>query len=682
MSSSLQCGLSRPRADLSGLLRMRWRVSLGAALIVLGCGDGGGGSSRVDGGAAGVSGAAGEDRTWLRAWNDDDDTAGAGRSDGRATGGTGGVRSGAAGGTGAGQGGTGGDTGGAGGTGGRGNTGGSPSVGGTSNSGGSFGNAGDSSSGGDSGTGGALATGGRTGTGGSSNIGGSSGTGGRSNTGGRSSTGGSSNSGGSAETGGTESTGGTSDTGGTTSSGGVSGDGGEDPVLPADVELLPALPCTGSTVLCVREGASGGDGTLSAPYSTIVEALAVAGNGDTIQVTAGTYTGSLIIVGREITLLGGFSDDFGTRDLTGFPTYISTSGGDAAVTLTDAGESRVEGFIITGGTGGGICVYGGAPLISSNVIEDNDTRGGGACGEAGAGIGSENADITIVGNLIRNNISTYGGGVATNRGSVTIDRNTIQDNTGNADHGGGMYIASTVTMSRNLIEGNTVGVSAGYGWGGGVIVFGDGNTATFISNVIRRNSAPSIGSGVFFDDGIAATMTNDLVYGNVCPEYGGAGVYVDGLHENLGSTLTVRNVTIAGHDCANDLGGNGILLERGSTVDVVSSILWGNDRSGREFFNDGSCTISVRYSDVEEVVDGLGNISADPLFADAASGDFHLRSAVGRFDEDNGWVTDSETSPCIDAADPAASFDREPSPNGGRADMGAYGNTAQASMTP
>jgi hypothetical protein len=453
--------------------------------------------------------------------------------------------------------------------------------------------------------------------------------------------------------------------------------------LPEDVELVPVSTCTGSTVICVREGASGGDGTAAAPYPDIPEALAVAGDGDTVQVAAGTYTGNLTISGREISLLGGFSEDFGSRDLTLYPTNIRSSGGSAAVTLTDAGNSRVEGFVVSGGSGGGICVSGGAPLVSSNVIEDNDTRGGGACGDAGAGIGAENADITIVGNLIRNNIATYGGGVATNRGSVTIDRNTIQNNTGDADHGGGMYIASTATVSRNLIEGNMVGETMGYGWGGGIIVFGDGNTATFIANVIRGNSAPSIGSGVFFDDGIAATMTNDIVYGNVCPEYGGAGVYVDGLNPSLGSTLTLRNVTIAGHDCANNDGGNGIFLERGSTVEVENSILWGNDRSGREFFNDGTCSITVRYSDVEEVVAGTGNISTDPLFADADAGDFHLRSVGGRWDEAaGGWVTDSETSPCIDAADPAASFDEEPSPNGGRADMGAYGNTAEASLTP
>jgi len=101
---------------------------------------------------------------------------------------------------------------------------------------------------------------------------------------------------------------------------------------------------------------------------------------------------------------------------------------------------------------------------------------------------------------------------------------------------------------------------------------------------------------------------------------------------------------------------------------------------------------------------GDGNIDADPCFAapgqwDAhgttgggthplndtwTSGDVHLRSPAGRFDPATGlWVTtDVETSPCIDAGDPAAPVGDEPSPNGSRINMGAYGGTTQASKTP
>lgn len=77
---------------------------------------------------------------------------------------------------------------------------------------------------------------------------------------------------------------------------------------------------------------------------------------------------------------------------------------------------------------------------------------------------------------------------------------------------------------------------------------------------------------------------------------------------------------------------------------------------------------------------GTGCIAKDPCFADAASGDFHLKSAAGRW---NGatWVKDTMTSPCIDAGEASAAYANEPSPNGNRANMGAYGNTAEASKS-
>lgn len=52
---------------------------------------------------------------------------------------------------------------------------------------------------------------------------------------------------------------------------------------------------------------------------------------------------------------------------------------------------------------------------------------------------------------------------------------------------------------------------------------------------------------------------------------------------------------------------------------------------------------------------GTGCIAKDPCFADAASGDFHLKSAAGRW---NGatWVKDTVTSPCIDAGEASAAY--------------------------
>ena len=89
---------------------------------------------------------------------------------------------------------------------------------------------------------------------------------------------------------------------------------------------------------------------------------------------------------------------------------------------------------------------------------------------------------------------------------------------------------------------------------------------------------------------------------------------------------------------------------------------------------------------------GIGNADSDPLFADCGRwegaayvcGDYHLKSRYGRWSPAadggaGGWVCDDVTSPCINAGDPASDYSQEPEPNGGRVNMGAYGNTPEAS---
>ena len=78
------------------------------------------------------------------------------------------------------------------------------------------------------------------------------------------------------------------------------------------------------------------------------------------------------------------------------------------------------------------------------------------------------------------------------------------------------------------------------------------------------------------------------------------------------------------------------------------------------------------------------SLSHDPRFADVQARDFHLRSSAGRYNPATGeWVHDpaGDNSPLIDAGDPALAC-TEPMPNGGRVNIGRYGNTFEASKTP
>ena len=402
----------------------------------------------------------------------------------------------------------------------------------------------------------------------------------------------------------------------------------------------------------------------------------------------GLYPQNVRVQDKTLLLYGGFvggtaqsyadgsGGDFSRRDSAVNITHLQGDGSDSTVSLLNPGASRLDGFRITDGirslvpeygiVGGGVYVSGGAPIIAHNLIENNDTRpsGGPLPSEpVGGGIFADDAQISILDNLIRNNTSGRGGGIGVNGGTALIQGNVVEGNVGVSDHGGGIYIAaSQITITHNLIRGNEIGRALGYGWGGGVIVFGAGSRATLSFNRITGNYAPSVGSGVFIDDGAQALLDHELIYRNLCPDggtTGGVGVYVDG-YDQIGSQVSLNHTTVAGHDCAT-MGGNGLYVEVYSGVTIRNSIFWGN--GGDDFFVDGTSRITATYTLAEEALPGVGNLAVDPGFANPAQDDYHLHS------------------PAIDVGDPSADFSREPQPNGNRANLGAYGNTAQASKS-
>jgi hypothetical protein len=134
---------------------------------------------------------------------------------------------------------------------------------------------------------------------------------------------------------------------------------------------------------------------------------------------------------------------------------------------------------------------------------------------------------------------------------------------------------------------------------------------------------------------------------------------------------TLTNLTITGNRF-------GIKGQEGADPDITNSIIWNNQ-------NGDLYHVRARYSDISQadaVGTDRGNISTDPLFANPANGDYHLKSRYGRYvASQDTWVTDPVSSPCIDAGDPTVSPGRERIPRGGRINMGAYGGTPFASLS-
>jgi hypothetical protein len=228
---------------------------------------------------------------------------------------------------------------------------------------------------------------------------------------------------------------------------------------------------------------------------------------------------------------------------------------------------------------------------------------------------------------------------------------------------------------------------------GSAIEIAQGKGNLIARNVIRECREGPKSGAIFFTARKNSNSVDNRVIGNVI--YNNA---VNGIkfwvpdpvpdHPRIKESLKTPNV----------IEGNVIFGNAGAGIDwalasqhsydiplVRDNIVVANKGAGiigskvRASFNDVWENAGGDYKDCSS---GEGAISADPLFADPAGGDFHLKSQAGRWDpKANIWIKDEVQSPCIDAGDPEADFTKEPAPNGGRINIGAYGNTGEASRS-
>ena len=254
----------------------------------------------------------------------------------------------------------------------------------------------------------------------------------------------------------------------------------------------------------------------------------------------------------------------------------------------------------------------------------------------------------------------------------------------------------------NVLVKNCVMTGKGVVTGGGPYV----NAVTLEGCSITASGADS-GDGVNITNTKSVTLKNCLIAG--FSNYGIAIVNNDYQTLEAGAPL-IENCTVSSN-------GYGVVFTRHSSSDygafIRNSIITGNtglDLANQVYtsgsFNyyadieSGSITYSLIGDDGASLPFSLNyydhpslgkirriaaasysdRVTGDPLFADATSGDYHLKSAAGRWNG-SAWVTDAVASPCIDAGDPASAYANEPAPNGGRINLGCYGNTGEASKS-
>ena len=313
-------------------------------------------------------------------------------------------------------------------------------------------------------------------------------------------------------------------------------------------------------------------------------------------------------------------------------------------------------------------------------------------------IGTEGSSADNVYHVVR------GAGGADN---ATLDGFTITAGNANAplgdDHGrraGGLYNDGVALTVRNCV------FTGNYGINGGAMMNRNGAApliehCVFVGNSARYGAAiqndvvsPTIRFCRFLDNtateqggamhgwGPASTVIDHCLFsGNTASHEGGALIFL------RNNTPILTNCTITGNSA--DRGG-AIFNHDNSSSAIKNAILWNNTSTsgGDEIFNNDTSTSVVTYTCIAGGHTGTGNLDTDPLFANPSGDDYHLKSQGGRYDPSLGaasdpgaWVVDVEHSPCLDTGDPASDYSLEPENNGDHINMGAYGNTAEASKS-
>ncbi len=404
---------------------------------------------------------------------------------------------------------------------------------------------------------------------------------------------------------------------------------------------------------------------------------------------------------------------------------IFNCGGNPTITDCNIAGNTAQASWSSAGHGGGICSIRGNPTITDCNIASNRTQAGPLESPWGASLGGGilcNAinRAVISGCTISENSAETGGGIYCF--NCRIDGCTITQNAageGLFASGGGIACRRDTTISNCLISGNTAsggrtedGVSGYSAGGGGIYYYVDSSETDYltISHCVVTGNRAIGGNGT---SGYGGAARGGAIY---CVSYSAAS----------GHSVVIRNSTISGNlakEGSAPIGGKpgkaygGAVCCKPADLLAHNSILWANSAQfGPEIaalaYDDKTSHITVSYSDLEGsdantyaeqacTVDlDAGSIASDPCFVRPGyydvsypgpgskievwvDGDYHLKSEYGRWNPDScEWVHDTSTSPCIDAGDLRTTVDLEPLPNGGIVNLGAYGGTSQASMSP
>jgi predicted outer membrane repeat protein len=384
------------------------------------------------------------------------------------------------------------------------------------------------------------------------------------------------------------------------------------------------------------------DGTGDVPtISAAVDSAAALG--DTVLLADGTFSGD---GNREVDCLDKalvITSESGSPELCvvlcGCPAGCFERKSGFHLRSTEQGAQRLEAITVAEACQGVVCYSGSRPEIVNCIFRNNKCMGA-EIGPGGAGMDCHGGSHpTIIDCLFEDNSATSGGGLACGDGSAVLTDVSFINNHGAG--GGGAVVGSGATITDCLFEGNWAGGSPmGPRDGGGMSCYG---TVDLVNCVFRDNRSDNgPGGGLMYYGGLSSdclTVTECLFEGNcVTYEYGGG---LAAVYWGAGTACVSINRCTFVHNtnCGSSMGGGALYFEMAGAVELENTVIAFCDSGPAISYNwydppalDLTCCniFGNAGGDWIGVIAGQygikGNISSDPLFCDALSGDFTLQT--------------------------------------------------------
>ncbi|MEL7120857.1 MAG: right-handed parallel beta-helix repeat-containing protein, partial [Bacteroidota bacterium] len=270
---------------------------------------------------------------------------------------------------------------------------------------------------------------------------------------------------------------------------------------------------------------------------------------------------------------------------------------------------------IPNGSGGGMLINSGSPIIDNCVFSGNNTIGGGG----GILIFNTSSTPSISNSTFSDNSSVFGGGIEIIEAAPIITACLFEGNF--SETGGGISMEEAAPLiSNSIFSGNKATGGAG---------LANSESQPFITSCIFSGNIGAFGGGVSIEgsSGLEGFFINCIFSGNTANAGGGIAI-------SLG-TPVITNSVFSGNKVEGDYfgsSGGGGIYNGGASPKITNTIIWNNQESG----NTNTPGASI-FNEPENVNQGLP--ASNPQIAHSiianSGGSDSWNTDLGQNDGDN-----------------------------------------------